>query len=135
MSFKVRSRLRDESGNWTLIGLLVALAAAGALFFVVIMPKMGTGEQAQQEGLITPEEGQTVYGAAIDKGKETACSSNLRQIRMSIESYKTERGQPPALLQELKLGSGGMCPASGQPYQYDARTGQVICSTQGHQGL
>jgi type II secretory pathway pseudopilin PulG len=129
------SRLRDESGNWTLIGLLVAVAIGTVLVVFVLLPMMSPGSRAEKEGLIKPKAGQTVVGASMDKGKETECMSNLRQIRMSIDASRAAGEQLPASLQDLKLGSAGTCPMNGQPYQYDPSTGQVRCATPGHENL
>lgn len=129
------SRLRDESGNWTLIGLLVAIAIGLALVVFVLLPKMMPGEQARNIGLVQPKAGQTVVGAAMDKGKETECSSNLRQIRTVIDAARASGDQLPATLQDMKLGSITTCPMSGQAYQYDPNAGQVKCPTPGHEKL
>jgi hypothetical protein len=132
------SRLRDESGQWTLIGTMVAIAVGFFILFVVLLPRLTPGRQAEKEGLVKPKEGQTVIGASIDKAKQTACSSNLRQIRMAIDYYKAENGQPPPSLQALKLPTSGTfytCPATGLPYHYDPNSGTVSCPTPGHQGF
>jgi len=133
------SRLRGERGSWTLVGLLVAAGALIAIMFVVLLPRISpegkTRQEAEKQGLVQVKEGQTVLGASIDKGKETSCMSNLRNIRMLIESTKAAGDQLPATLQDMRLGSGGVCPATGQPYQYDPTTGTVRCLTPGHQGL
>ena len=133
------SVLRNERGSWTLIGLLVAAGVMMALFFVVLLPKISpegrTRTQATKEGLVKPKEGQTILGASIDKGKETACMSNLRGIRQILEYTKASGDLLPASLRDMKLGSAGLCPVSNQSYQYDPTTGQVRCATPGHEGL
>ncbi|MEN6371969.1 MAG: hypothetical protein ABFD64_08140 [Armatimonadota bacterium] len=131
------STLRNERGNWTLVGLLVAVAIGFVLVFCVLLPRVqqGTGDKAKREGLINPKQGQTVVGASMDKGKETQCMSNLRQIRMTIESDKASGEQLPATIQDMGLGSVGVCPVSNQPYQYDPNAGTVKCTTPGHEGL
>jgi len=132
------SRLRNESGQWTLVGLMVAIAVGFVILFVVLLPRLTPGERAVKEGLVKPKEGQTVIGASLDKAKETSCSSSLRQIRMAIDYYKAENGQPPATLQDLKMPTSGSfytCPATGQPYRYDPNSGTVSCSTPGHGGF
>lgn len=131
------STLGNERGNWTLVGLLAAVGIGFALMFFVLLPQIqqGSGGRARKEGLVNHKEGQTVVGASIDKGKETQCMSNLRQIRMILESTKMQGEQLPASMQDMKLGSTGMCPVSGQLYQYNPNTGQVKCTTPGHERL
>jgi len=132
------SLIKNERGNWTLIGLLVAVAAGLALMFFVLLPKIGPDrltDQATKDGLVQPKEGQTVVGASLDAAKSTACASNLDQIRKMLVYQKTAGEPLPATLQEMKLGSASMCPVSMKLYQYDPNTGAVRCTTPGHEGL
>lgn len=129
------SRFKNQNGNWTLVGLLVGVAIIGILFYVLLGPMSSKNSQAVKQGLVTPKQGQTVVGASLDKGKETECMSNLRQIRILIDSAKGSGEQPPASIQDMKLGSAGLCPVSNQPYQYDAAAGTVKCTTPGHERL
>jgi hypothetical protein len=139
------SRLGDERGSWTLVGLLVAVAAGIVIMFVVLLPHINsgggtaTGARAQKEGLVKPGgpsgQSRTLVGASLDKGKETACMSNLRGIRQMITYYKTSGDPLPATLQDMKLGSAAFCPVNHQLYQYDPNTGAVRCLTPGHEGL
>lgn len=132
------SHVRNERGNWTLIGLLVAVAVGLALVVFVFLPRMGTGNQAVKEGLVQPKEGQTVVGASIDKAKETDCNARVRQLRMGIEQYKVSNENPPPTLQDMRLPVAAdfyACPANGQPYQYDPASGVVRCTTPGHEGF
>lgn len=147
------SLLKNERGNWSLVGLLVALAVGFLIYFTVLMPKMDSGKKAEQEGLIKPKGNQTVVGASMDKAKETSCSSNLRQVRMLVDQAYTQAGQYPSSLESLERSERDSpkemgtpkpvaeiladisCPASGQPYNYDPSKGTVSCSTQGHEKL
>ena len=130
------SRLRNERGNWTLISLLVAVAIIGVLFYVFLAPQLGSkNSRAVKEGLVQPKENQTIVGASLDKGRETQCMSNLRQIRMLVDSAKNSDEGLPASLEDMKLGSISTCPVSGKPYQYDAATGTVKCTSPGHERL
>ena len=133
------SKLRDESGQWTLIGLLVAVAVGLVIMTVVLLPRLNPkNSEAVKEGLVNPKPGQTVVGASLDKARQTECNSNIRQIKTALEYYKAENGQYPASLQDLRMKiseSFFTCPATKQPYQYDPNTGQVRCTTQGHEGF
>lgn len=129
------SLIRNERGNWTLVGLLVAVAIGFLLYFMVLMPKLNSADRAAKEGLIEPKPGQSVVGASMDKAKETECASNLRQTRMMIDSHKATNEAVPASLSDLRLGSIVNCPVSNQAYEYDAATGTVKCPTPGHEKL
>jgi competence protein ComGC len=130
--------IRNERGNWTLIGLLVCLVIGLGLLVFLFLSHLSPGEQARKEGLVQPKEGQTVLGASIDKAKDTQCAGNLRQIRMMIDSYKAENGQWPASLQDLRMQVAPdffKCPTSGRDYQYDPASGKISCPTPGHEGF
>jgi hypothetical protein len=132
------SRLRNENGNFTLVGLLAAVAVIMVLVFVVLLPKLNSTDKAVKEGLVKPKDGQTIYGASLDKAKETECSSNLRQIRMQISAEKTqsENGELPPTLDAMKISKSiQSCPVSKQPYVYNPTAGTVQCPTPGHEKL
>ncbi len=132
--------LRNERGNWSLIGLLVAVAIGVGIMAYFLMPGLlgsgtATGNQAGEQGIVETKPGQTVVGASIDQGKATQCMSNLRQIREWIVYTKTSGDPLPQTIEDMKLGSAARCPVSGQLYQYDPSTGEVKCTTPGHEGL
>ena len=76
----------------------------------------------------------------MEKGTAVACMNNLKQIRTAISMEKLsdpESGAPPPNLQALKRDGVTQdmlsCPVTHQPYQYNPATGQVWCTTPGHE--
>lgn len=137
--------LRNERGNWTLIGLLLAVAIVVVLAALMFggggngkLSPEGRLKQANQEsGLnVKPKEGQSVVGASMDVAKDTQCQSNLRQIRMSIQMSQQQDGAFPPAIDAKQVGSVQVmsCPVSGQQYTYNPSNGTVKCTTKGHEG-
>ncbi len=131
--------VKNERGNLSLVGLLAGVAIIGLLMYFVLLPKLNTStNRAVKEGLVKPKDGQSVYSAAMDKGKETECMSNLREIRQMIHMEKDANpgGQLSGTLQEMKAPNEMMsCPVSKQRYVYDPTAGTVRCVTEGHDKL
>jgi hypothetical protein len=126
-----RLRTNAESGY---IGYL-AMVLAAAVVLVVAAFLWGQKERRTTTG---PEpQPQTIPGQAVQKGHDVECMSNLRSIRQAIEMSKITDERLPSNLQELS--SAGItadmtrCPVSGQPYRYDPASGNVWCTTPGHQ--
>ena len=79
------------------------------------------------------------YGVSLAEGKNVACQYNLRVIRDAIVLYKkfNEQKKPDSLddlvPDYIKDGFKFDCPDTGQLYQYDSDTGEVQCTTPGHE--
>lgn len=139
----VFTRLRNERGYWSLIGLLLGAGIVFAiLYFTLFAPGSKLSlenrlKQSAQEGDIQVKPGQTTLGAVMDKSKDPVCQSNLKQIRSWIQMEQAENGQFPAALDAKKMGSGTgeilNCPLSNQPYTFNPSNGSVKCTTQGHE--
>lgn len=87
---------------------------------------------------ITTEPAQTLPGRVVQKSMGTECQNNLRQLRMIIDSGKSERGEglPAASLSEVSSDPRlQQCPISHQPYTYDSSTGEVRCTFEGHESF
>ena len=70
----------------------------------------------------------------MQRGESVQCINNLDQIRKALQMEQTTEGRFPRSLKELQLGDSFLkCPVGGEPYQYDPRTGRVLCPHPGHQ--
>jgi hypothetical protein len=71
------------------------------------------------------------------RAKGTVCSSNIRQVRMSIDmaQQSDDEGKFPQSLEELRglPSEFRKCPDAGERYVYDPTTGKVHCPHPGHE--
>jgi hypothetical protein len=117
-----------------LVGILIAVAIiAVAIVFLY-------GNKAKTPAPTRPGGPTTTLGQSMEKGTEVACMNNLRQIRAAISMEKLsdpESAAPPPNLTVLKRDGVTQdmlsCPVTHQPYQYNPATGQVWCTTPGHE--
>lgn len=124
----------NNRGNWTLIGLLVAvvIAAAAGVYYL-----NGTGTstvKSDSQLLDSNSEKQTVVGKSMDTAKAADCRERLRQIRLGITNYRAMNATDtnPPDLKSIGLGVSSdyfQCPMSGQAYTYDQAAGTVQCPT------
>lgn len=126
----------NNRGNWSLIGLLAAVAIVmvlGAVYF-----KGGFSTVKSNSTLVDKSsKKQTVFGKSIDTGKGVDCRERLNQIRTAVQQSKAVSGseENPASLKDLQMGVGPdyfNCPVSNQPYVYDPATGTVHCPYPAH---
>jgi prepilin-type N-terminal cleavage/methylation domain-containing protein len=106
--------------GFALIELIVVVVIIG------ILAGLYYGLQKKNGGPTTPK-------AAMSKAQGTACASNLQQQRAYLQMQVTETEQYPAGLETQ--GGIDKCPDNGQAYTYDPQTGQVVCTTPGHEGF
>lgn len=124
----------NNKGNWTLIGLLAAVAIVVVLGFVVFV-RGGVGTVKKDSELLDKgSQKQTVVGKAIDTGKSVDCQERLRQIRSGIEMYRqsSSNGENPPSLKDAVPGVSTAyfyCPVSNKAYVYNPATGTVQCPT------
>jgi hypothetical protein len=81
-------------------------------------------------------EPQSLPGKVLARARGEGCESNLRQLRMLIDSAKTDNadGKAPASLDALpEAAQIKACPQSKAPYTYDPATGEVHCTYSGHE--
>jgi type II secretory pathway pseudopilin PulG len=107
-----------------LIELVVAILII-ALLAGTIYGLWGRGKKGQ--GKSTPAQAQ-------DRARDVECQSNLNQVRMRIK-MDTDTGEPPPPAIPADVASVSKCPPTQQPYSYDPQTGQVHCTTPGHESF
>jgi flagellin-like protein len=127
----------NNRGNWSLLGLLVAVA------IVVIAAAYLYGGRG---GVVTVDSNsklldkaskkQTTLGKAMDTAKAADCRQRLIQIRSAIQMYRDQSTdatpENPKSFKDMGLGVSTdfyQCPMSGQLYTYDPATGTVKCPT------
>ena len=127
----------NNRGNWSLIGILVAVAIVVILAAIYLGGNNMTTVKEDSSLLDKSSDKQTVVGKSIDTAKGADCRERLNQIRTGIATYKASQGseENPAALKDLQMGVSAdyfQCPVSGQAFNYDSATGQVQCQYQGH---
>ncbi len=113
-----------------LIVVVALIAVAAGVYFAWYSPKKARElKKAVESG--NPEQvpvgPQTVLGQALQKGESVQCMNNLSQLRQAIQMFVIDNERYPSSLSELNLPSMTRCPVTGQPYQYDPKTGTVRC--------
>jgi hypothetical protein len=113
-------------GGFALVELVVVIAIIiilASVYFGLVGKGGAPGEKS-------------LPGKVKERAVDTTCQSNLRQLRMNIDMAKMDSDSPPRSLEAAAQGLGEeftKCPTSGQPYAYDPRTGDVRCTTAGHE--
>ncbi|NPV47935.1 MAG: prepilin-type N-terminal cleavage/methylation domain-containing protein [Armatimonadetes bacterium] len=106
---------------------LVELLVVIAIVAVLVVAYMGFRSKRDKAG---PE---TIPGKAIQKAESVECQSNLSQIRQMVQMEVMDSEQYPARIDQGATASISKCPVSGKPYSYNPQTGQVWCTTPGHE--
>jgi hypothetical protein len=116
------------------MGVMIAMAvvALAVVFFVTGgFGMMGGKKEEREDGL-----GKTVVGRARYAAEDSACRTQLGQVRQLVEMATDPVDEtPPAALSVVSgLPSGyDRCPIDKQNYEYDAATGDVTCPHEGHE--
>jgi prepilin-type N-terminal cleavage/methylation domain-containing protein len=116
---------RSARGGFALIEILLVIAII-ALLAVGYYGLSRDGENGEKKS--TP-------ARSIDKARSVECASNLRQLRALIQMHVAEHGQYPKKFNPGEHGSLGRCPVTNEPYEYDPQTGEIHCTTEGHENL
>lgn len=122
-----------RSAGFSLVGTIMAVVVALALVLVFVTGGAGLfGEKApaRKDGV-----GRTIVGTSRAAAQDSACRSNLSQVRMAIQiaSASGEDSRPESLA-SLKLSDSMLkCAVGGEPYIYNAADGTVRCPHLGHE--
>ncbi|MEO0162007.1 MAG: hypothetical protein ABIL39_08825 [candidate division WOR-3 bacterium] len=103
--------------TYALFGLTIGLVVVGIIVYRAgVIYTRGTREA--QHAVAPPE-----------KARNLDCQLRIKKIQDAIQLYFIENGKYPEQLSDLNdiPGSETFCPITGQPYQYDYRTGNVFC--------
>jgi|CXWL01.1.fsa_nt_gi Tfp pilus assembly protein FimT len=120
-----------QLGN-TLIGLLVAIAIIAILAVVYLKPNGGVSTRKDGKGI-------TTVGASMMKAKDTACKSNLIQVRqliyVQVETNGDDQANRPTSIEQVSGLPASMrnCPIGSEPYELDAQTLKAKCPHPGHE--
>ena len=127
---------RNNRGNWSLIGLLVAVAIVIGVTAIYFSGGIGGTATVKNDSNLLDQasQKQTTVGRAIDTGKSTVCREQLNQIRTAVQNAKATSGteENPASFKDLGMSVSAdyfKCPVSGQAYTYDPTTGKASCPT------
>jgi prepilin-type N-terminal cleavage/methylation domain-containing protein len=114
------------TGGFTLVEMLVVAVILVAIAAFILPSYLGGVSKDGKKGA-TP----------MGRARGTVCSSNIRQVRMSIDMAQQtdDEGKFPQSLEELRglPSEFHKCPDSGEKYVYDAATGKVTCPHPGHE--
>jgi len=132
MRARVRSGLGSrQAGFLVLIELLIVvlIIAALAAFYLTSNSSLvgGRGGGGKQGGATT------MPGKAREQAESAVCRNNLQQVRAAVATQLATAGSNPPDLESLQVGVPLTCPVGGEPYAYDASTGQVQCTHPGHE--
>jgi prepilin-type N-terminal cleavage/methylation domain-containing protein len=116
----MKTRTRSAFSLVEILVVMALMAILGAFLFQFYAGKGKPGEKQK-----TP----------MQASQGAVCQNNLKQIRLGVETFKTsEEEKPPTFLAELKFPKESLaCPDTKQTYQYNAETGEVHCTTPGHE--
>jgi type II secretory pathway pseudopilin PulG len=118
----------------TLVATLLVLVIIAILAVVMLRGSNTFGMGGKEEKGRPDGRGGTMPGLVKARAEDTVCQSNLQQIRMAIQMQRTTNDEPPARLEDTKIGENFYkCPLGGERYQYDAATGKVFCPHLGHE--
>lgn len=84
-------------------------------------------------GLRGKGQGKSVPAKAIEKAESVECRTYLSQVRQNVQMETSTGEAPPQTLDQEPTKSISRCPVSGMPYNYNPQSGQVNCTTPGHE--
>ena len=122
----MRSRQSGQSLVASLVVIVIIMIAAVILF----KGTSDTAPRAKADG-----RGKTVLGNAMATANDSACQSNLGQVRQMIQVQKAtdEEFKPTTVADIPGAASVGKCPVGKEAYVIDAASGDVKCPHLGHE--
>jgi hypothetical protein len=122
-----------NSRGHTLISMLVTLAIIAILMVVMMKGSnmFGASSSPRADG-----KGTTVPGLVKASAQDEVCKNNLNSVRQSIQITMATTGdeEKPASMAAIQIGDNfKKCPMGGEPYTYNATTGEVRCTHPGHE--
>jgi len=123
--------------------LIVAALILGGWYMYVSMNKgvAQTQKDLDKIGTVTPGQGladatapHSLPGQAIRRAEGMECQSNLRQLRMMIQTSTAEKGSPPVSITDIPDSIRiRTCPIGKCDYAYNSATGEIHCPYLGHE--
>lgn len=123
--------MRARTSGQTLVASLIVIAIIGILAAALYGGTRGVGGPSPRKD----GKGATVLGLSKLKAQDEVCRSNLSQARAGVQIARTNADDaPPSRLEEIGIGQQFYkCPLGGEPYTYDATSGEVKCPHPGHE--
>lgn len=133
-------RARRGAFGFVELIIVVVIILGGVLLYINLTANADKARQEAEQAatpnaapLVAPS---SVPGKAVRRAVSMECQSNLRQLRMLLETAKAESedgGYPSALTDIKEAAQINACPVSKEPYTYAAATGKVSCACPGHE--
>jgi prepilin-type N-terminal cleavage/methylation domain-containing protein len=126
---RVSNRMESPQQGFSLVELLVVC---------VLLVGLSAGLYSFYAGKSKPgPNGEKTARTPMERAHDPECASQLSQLRQALQMAQTdsENGKYPAQLTDIHgvPQTFFQCPSGHQPYQYDPETGQVHCTTFGHE--
>ena len=110
--------------------VLIELLIVVAIIALLAVGYYGLSGKDDGEGTLNAK---TTPGQAMERGKLVECAANLKNLRGEIEMFQIDNDRYPEKFSPAP--PLGVCPVSGKPYVYNPQTGQIRCTTPGHEQL
>lgn len=110
--------------------VLVEILIVIAIIALIVVGYYGLTAEDDGDG---PLNATSTPGQALERAKLAECAANLQNLRGEIEMFHMDHDRYPERFNPSP--PIGVCPVSGKPYVYEPQTGNIRCTTPGHEGL